>query len=206
MKSVLFIILSLVIGCASKKVVTDKANYSQWAQHYFDRENHSRARFYYQAALAKNQGDKGHNLSQLGILSIKLNQYEEAKNYFNQSYELKKTDGTLYNLALCHLLLNQPQKAIEQLNQLMAQKPDDHEVTKLLIIASLQVENYTKSFELFEQLPASIRKNGDIHPYYVYTLIKLDKLEEADFQMINVKDLQVAKRIMKILKPRLASK
>lgn len=203
MKYLLILTMFFGFACAHKKPVS-KDNFLEMADFYFKQENHARARFYYSASLEKSQGEKSHIYSQLGVLSIKLNQYEEARDYFLKSQEIKSDQATMYNLALANLLLNQPQKSFEYLNQLKGN--DDVAVTKLLIIAFMQVNDFAQSLNLFEKLPANVRKNGDIHPYYVYTLIQMNKLEEADYQMINVKDLQVAKRIMKILKPKLASK
>lgn len=202
MKVLLVILALLSFACSHQKVV-QKDNYLQMAEFYFAKENHTRARFYYLAAIEKNLGERASNLSQLGILSIKLHQYEEARDYFLKSSEIKLTQTTLYNLALANLLLNQPQKSFEYLKQI--KDNDDVTVTKLMIIAFMQINDFAQSLILFETLPASVRKQADIHPYYVYTLIQMDKLQEADFQMINVKDLQIAKRIMKILKPKLAS-
>lgn len=210
MKYLILMMVLLNFACAHKKPAS-KDNFLSMAEFYFKQENHARSRFYYTAALEKANEKKDENkeekfliLSQLGVLSIKLNQYEEARDYFLKSQVINNDQTTLYNLALVNLLLNQPQKSFEYLEQLKGS--DDVAVTKLLIIAFMQVSDFAQSLNLFEKLPASVRKNGDIHPYYVYTLIQMNKLEEADYQMINVKDLQVAKRIMKILKPKLASK
>lgn len=204
MKLFLIMMTLLTMACSHQKVANNKQDFAQMADFYFQQENHSRARFYYLAAIEKGQGDKANNLSQLGVISIKLNQYEEARSFFQQSDELKRNQSTIYNLALTNLLLNLPQKSFEYLNLLSDM--DEVEATKLRIIACMQVNDFSQSLTLFEKLPAKVRKNGDIHPYYVYTLIQMGKLEEADFQMINVKDLQIAKRIMKVLKLKLASK
>lgn len=206
MKFFAFLLLLTFIGCASKSPVTQTDNYLAQGEFYLKESDFSRARFYYSVALEKGQGDKAKNLAKLGAVSILLNQYDEALNYLKLSNEAQKSDDVDYNLALCFVYLNQPAKAYEILRSLYEKNSDDYEVLKLIIMTKMQTKEFQESFDLFEKLPPKIRKESDLQPYYVYTLIMLDRIKEADFQMINVKNIDVAKKIMTILKPKLANK
>ena len=98
---------------------------------YYTNKEYKKAKKMLEKAYLLNLNPETLNL--LGIVNMKLNNFEEAKNYFEKLYQdYKNNPYLLLNLGKCYIKLTQNDKAREYLNKANDLLPDFEEVCELL--------------------------------------------------------------------------
>ena len=98
---------------------------------YYTNKEYKKAKKMLEKAYLLNLNPETLNL--LGIVNMKLNNFEEAKNYFEKLYQdYKNNPYLLLNLGKCYIKLTQNDKAREYLNKANDLLPDFEELCELL--------------------------------------------------------------------------
>jgi tetratricopeptide (TPR) repeat protein len=151
-----------------KKLDKNLNNYKYWNQIstcYILQGKHTQAKRFLNLALgtAKTNIQKSSVINNIGVIHLKNQNYQEAKDYFKKAIELSKKSMTpRYNLAQIYLKFTFYKKAKIELTELLHSNNKDIDFLNSMAHLSLMEKKYQDSLRYFKQIPTEYHSRDDI--------------------------------------------
>ncbi|MBD3639276.1 MAG: tetratricopeptide repeat protein [Crocinitomicaceae bacterium] len=145
--------------------------------------------YYGKEIVVNDPGLSAEFLHQLGILSWRQKDFEQAHIYFDQAKQKDPYNGNVYeSKALCYVDQSEEDLALKEVESALSQAPTNaffHDVKGLVYF---RLGNYEKSKQALENALVYEEKNPKILEHYGDVLFKLGEKEEALKQWQKAKD------------------
>lgn len=149
---------------------------------YFLKEEYSKSQMYLgiSQGLAKKKSMKAIVLNNLGLIQLKLQNFPEARDFFEKSIETDKRALTpKFNLAMLYSKFGLLGKAQKLLFELRSKNKIDPDINYQIAHIFLLKKQFTKAKLFFEKIPTKYLQRDDVLTNYATTLYFLGDYKKA---------------------------
>lgn len=145
-----------------------------------------------QESVSEQDKENWYACYQLGLQYLYRENTKKALEFFERSRALKENAWALHALAVCHLKCDRKEMAVEAMMQGLKKRPEDLSYVKDGMKLLLQLEQYDKVLEVYEQLPKELRLETRIQLNYIRALAGTGEYRKA-MELLNAEGgLEVA--------------